>query len=289
MIRIATVNIGGCGEDQRQRLAGLVDDLKAEEIDILCCQEMFFSDDGHHNAAIFLAGKLGMTCSYSATRQNEITCGERTTDTATGVAILTGSDAWMLASGSFPRPGGEGGQGAAQFAVVRKNGNAVLVINLHLALSRLEERWLVRLLRTMSSHPVLQQPYAAVLFCGDLDSCRTAQALAILTEDTGLRVLDLYPAGKEALAGRKKRVQQTISILEQGSQPLARLTTSNRRPLTFRTATGSRKVTTTGNGLLLDLALSRIRERKAGQGRGRFSAVLPQWTTGWGDTACRGI
>lgn len=134
-------------------------------IDILCCQSIHHSLDNDHDLTHRLAHSLGLTCSCLAASRPRQGMDCRQAGGVSGLAILTGSGVWVLNSGSFLVSGDqEGEQRTVQFALVRKNGGSILVVNLELAVTTSSQ--LVQL-RALFLHPLLKEPYGAVVLCAD--------------------------------------------------------------------------------------------------------------------------
>ncbi len=145
------------------RKASLFDNLKTEDFDILCFHNTSYNRELMFNESSFIADKLGMT--YSFTVANSRVANRKKVFPLAGLTIMAGASTWMLSSGSLPLSTGEKGAPAVQFAIVRKNGNAVLVINILFTggKGQLRRSQVCRLLE----HPVLSNPYAAVILCGN--------------------------------------------------------------------------------------------------------------------------
>jgi len=143
----------------------LVDNLRAENFDILCFHDTAYSRELMFNKSSFLADKLGMTYSFTVAGQQASLKQKKKSCSFSGLTIMAGASTWMLSSGSFPLSSGEKKDSSAQFAIIRKNGNAVLVINILFEKGSgvLRRSQLHQLLE----HPVLNKPYAAVLLCGN--------------------------------------------------------------------------------------------------------------------------
>ena len=150
---------GGCRHS-------LADNLKIENFDILCCHDTTsYNRESMFNESSFLADKLGMTYSFTVVNPQADNEREKQVPSLAALTIMAGASTWMLSSGSFSLATGEKNAPSAQYAIIRKNGNAVLVINILFAGERgqLRRSQLCRLL----DHPVLNNPYAAVLLCGN--------------------------------------------------------------------------------------------------------------------------
>jgi hypothetical protein len=143
----------------------LVDNLKKENFDILCFHDASHDRELMFNKSSFLADKLGMTCSFTVTDGQSDSEQKKQVYSISGLTIMAGASTWMLSSGSFPMSAAGKKSSSAQFAIIRKDGNAVLVINI------LFEKGSGVLRRTqlcqLLEHPVLNKPYAAVLLCGN--------------------------------------------------------------------------------------------------------------------------
>jgi endonuclease/exonuclease/phosphatase family metal-dependent hydrolase len=165
MIRIVTLNDTNLGTNSAARLHDLTDQLRLAEIDVLCCQGMQRSLDGSQDSARKIAELLQMTYCFSATGSTVRAQNGGKETTIRGLSILAGDYAWMLNSGSFSLPGEDPSKKqVAQFAIIRQNGNSVLVINVEfspLASVQLQQ------LRAVFSHQRLQERYGAVVLCGN--------------------------------------------------------------------------------------------------------------------------
>jgi hypothetical protein len=96
-----------------------------------------------------------------------------------GLSIMVGNGVWMLNSGSVPVPGDqEGDEGIVQFALVRKNGASILVLNLQIAASKPVQRGQ---LQALFSHPLLKERYGAVVLCADRTPALSSKALQAIT------------------------------------------------------------------------------------------------------------
>ena len=238
MIRIATINTWKGEGDYERRLSLLAGGLRDEKIDILCCQEAFATDDGRYNTAAVLAKDLGMTCSFSAARRKKRVFQGKRLECTSGMAILTGADTWMLYSGSFSLPETKKDRGrVAQFAVIRKSGNTILVINVHLSHLQNGRRLRRKQVREILSHASLDRSYGAVVLCGDFNTALEEDDLKALRNHAGYRVYDGFLAGggdseastmvTGAIADRR-RVDH-IFVLEKKKNPVAKLAMKNSR------------------------------------------------------------
>jgi len=238
MLRIATINTWKGEGDYERRLPLLVHGLREEKIDILCCQEAFATDDGRYNTAAVLAKELGMTCSFSAARRKKRLFQGKRLECTSGMAILTGTDTWMLYSGSFSLPETTKDRGrVAQFAVIRKNGNTILVINVHLSHLKNGLRLRQKQVREILSHASLVRSYGAIVICGDFNAAQEEDDLKALRNHAGYRAYDGFIAGggdfeaSTMVAGaveNRRRVDH-IFVLEKKKNPVARLAMKNSR------------------------------------------------------------
>ncbi len=241
MIRLATVNAGTDNDDPEQRLTRLIDQLEAERVDILCCQQVFATDDGRFNTAAALAARLGMTCTYSAAGKKKGLFRGRRVPSTSGMAILTGDGTWMLSSGRFSLQGRSGIDGPlAQYAVVRKNWNIVLVVNV-LFPEAADEREIHHQLREMSSHPVMNNEYAAILFCGHLVIDQYPGALVELQKKTACRVSGRFPAPALKPGQENRKDTPQVLVLEKRRRSPAVVTMAEQRRPASITADESRK------------------------------------------------
>jgi endonuclease/exonuclease/phosphatase family metal-dependent hydrolase len=165
MIRIVTLNDDKNRLGSTARVRKLTDQLRLAEIDILCCQGVKQTRDGKQDPAREIAESLHMTYSFSATKFNVNTNENRKEMTIEGLSILAGEYVWMLNSGSFCLPGEcPDKKQVAQFAVIRQNGNSVLVVNTEFSLISSVQ---LKQLRAVFSHNRLQERFDAVVICSN--------------------------------------------------------------------------------------------------------------------------
>jgi hypothetical protein len=221
MIRVATLNNSneqGISIDHRQeRIA----QLRLAEIDILCCQNIRRAMDDSEDEARIISTSLSMSCScYAAShsRQNE---KDRNAHGAGGLAILTGAGIWTLNSGSFQGAvESEGVKEIIQFALVRKNGASILVLNLQLCGSK--QLQLLQL-RALFSHQMLKERYGAVVLCGDRRTKLSAKELQAITNRSNY-VSHSSPPSASSPSG-----EGLLWILAASKQPVASVTIGNRQ------------------------------------------------------------
>lgn len=195
-IKIATFNTWKNEGDYLRRLDLIAAGLRGEGLDVLCCQESFRTADGEYDTASNLAGKLGMNFTFSAARKKNRKFQGKKTDSFSGLAILTGSRAWVLSSGSFLLPGNYHDNGrVAQYAVIRKNGSTILIFNLHLSHLKNGRDLRRRQLQSVMLHPILNQQHDVILICGDFNAGPEAEELNILKKGPTFRSKDAFTAG----------------------------------------------------------------------------------------------
>jgi len=289
MIKVATMNTWNCAGDYKQQLAFQVRSLKKEKIDILCCREAFCTLDGKYNSAGILATKLGMTCSFSAARQERMVFQEKEIESIFGLAILTGAGVWMLHSGSFvlPEKSGENGP-MVQFAVIRKDGDAVLVLNLHFSHLQNKGRLRRKQLQAIFAHPIMGKQFAAILFCGDFFENSADEELALLKKQSFYKVRDGFVAGSaghllstlvqknDATDRQSCRRIDHIFVLEEKKQPVAKLNFANSRLLLDQTESDS-ILHPDHFGVAFDLKLSRVKKDETSQVY-RYVACTQPWS-----------
>ena len=165
MIRIMTLDAASHAEHSLDRLRTRIEPLRAQAIDLLCCQSIGHVKDGRstprREASHLLAETLGLTCSCFASRRSP----GKGKKAGKGLATFTGTGVWVLNSGSFTiGNAGEDEEEIVQFALIRKNGASVLALNLHLAAAEQVQK---RQLADLFSHALLKDPYGAVVLCAD--------------------------------------------------------------------------------------------------------------------------
>jgi hypothetical protein len=182
MIRIVRLDNGN---EQCRSTTGMQQNLAKlhrAKIDILCCQDIWRSMDDRKDATRILTDSLRMTYScFAASHHRQKKTGQKSNGVS-GLAIFTGSEMWMLNSGSFPvliEP--DGTKRVAQFALVRKNGISILVLNLQICRSRQTQRMQ---LCALFSHPMLKERYGAVVLCSDQQIVLSVRELKKITDSS---------------------------------------------------------------------------------------------------------
>jgi len=209
MIRIVTLNDTNSGTNSTARLHDLTDQLRLAEIDVLCCQGMQRSLDGSQDSARKLAELLQMTYCFSANGSTARTQNGGKETTIRGLSILEGDYAWMLNSGSFPLPGEDlTKKQVAQFAVIRQNGNSVLVINAEFSPTASVQ---LQQLRAVFSHQRLQERYGAVVLCGNRNLAVSSRDLQTVT------ALSAYKLAGETTANTAGEDEPAAPTCSQGS------------------------------------------------------------------------
>jgi hypothetical protein len=199
-------------------------------IDILCCQSIRRSMDGNDNLTDTLAQSFGFTCScFAAHRPRLGKPDQKPKRGVSGLAIMVGNGVWMLNSGSVAVPGDqEGEEGIVQFALVRKNGASILVLNLQIAAAKPAQR--VQL-QALFSHPLLKERYGAVVLCADRTPALSSKALqAITTRSDYILRSSLKPAqagtgnGMMCLLTTREKAATAVTIGSADVLPAAGLT-----------------------------------------------------------------
>ncbi len=244
----------------------MVGQLQKEQLDILCCQEVFRSMDGRFDTVSTLAAELGMNYSFASARPKKRVFLGKKIDSYSGMAVLTRSGIPILYSHTMPLPEVEKDKDrTAQFIVLRSNGNGILVVNLHLSHLKGAENLRREQLRTVLSHPILEKNYAAVILCGDFNE-GADPSVSYLKNDLKYNIRDGYLAGggKKNVSSvhlkKNKRKQERIDhifILEDRSNPLAKLSLCNSRVILDRPECGI--YPSDHCGITLDLKISRIK------------------------------
>ena len=181
MIRVVTLDISTIQGRPNNDLHTCIEQLRLAEIDILCCQGIRHAPDEKKDATRILSESLQMPYScFTANQHQKKARGQKATD-ASGLAILTGSEMWMLNSGNFPILSEAGGTPqSALFALVRKNGTSILILNLQLCGSKKSR---LRQLRAIFSHPMLKERYGAVVLCGNRQTGLSAKEIQTITDN----------------------------------------------------------------------------------------------------------
>jgi len=219
MIRVATLNSSNGHDLSIADLHARITQLRQMEIDILCCQGVWrATDDREENQIRLLSQSLQVNCSCFAAYRHRQSEKDRKSTSASGLAILTGSKIWPLNSGNLKgicEP--EGSREIVQFALVRKNGASILILNLQLCESR--QLQLLQL-SALFSHQMLRGRYGAVVLCSDRRTKLTANELQTITKMSNYVAHSPAPSASSAGEGM-------LWILVANKQPVASVTINN--------------------------------------------------------------
>lgn len=281
MFRFATLKAAISAEDKVQSVAGV---LKAAEVDILCCQEKFGSAAGDYQVTSKMAELLGMSYSFSISRPEGKRDAGEGQDEACGLAILTGSQAWMLNSGSFSLSSEEGKPGKiVQFAVIRKLGNTILVLNMSFSPSpQLQDQQL----QAVMSNSLFRDQYGAIILCCEMHQrvaehrVRNCMSGSRLKSQYDLTVIGSSESGTGATAGEtdgpgNRNIWSPILLFTKRDKPLARVEVGNSRDLLL---TEKEKASGRRLGFTTDITLTRLPLEKK-NGRYRLLSFREQWNT----------
>ena len=221
MIRAVTLNNNNGRGNTSPHLHERVAQLSLKKIDILCCQGVRHAMDDSENETRIMAKSLRMNYSFFAASHTWKRNSEQKMNGVRGLAILTATGIWPLNSGSFQGvDDSDGSKGIVQFALVRKNGASILILNLHLC----ESRQLQRLqLSDLFSHPMLKERYGAVVLCGDRRTRLSAKELQTITKRSHYTSYSPPPSASSLGDG-------LLWILVAGKQPVAAVTIYNQTP-----------------------------------------------------------
>ena len=217
MIRVMTLDTGDLPDHATNRLQQGSASTGPGNIDILCCQSIKHSLGGNEEVTRALAQSLELTCSCFAA--HHLQHGVTEQQGVSGLAIMAGAGVWMLNSGSFPVLGDQKGEERiVQFALVRKNGASILVLNLQLAASVPSQR---AQLYALFSHPLLKERYGAVVLCADRQTALSGKALRVLTARSG------YAMHRNFKSARPSQETGTLCLLTAREQATTAVTLHN--------------------------------------------------------------
>ena len=193
MIRIATIH-HNCSSDHGRRLAQMARDTREHSPDILCFQNTASTPHvDHYDVIKTFASSVTMSYAFTQVAADSHS-GETTNNGPVGLSILTGAGNWMLNSGSLSVADNDNNIRLAQFGVIRKDGDSVLVINAHfrgsLAARKTQLLYLLRL-------PLLRQQFGAIALCANLDNDLCSE---LIRASAGLLKLQRHTA-QEAAGG----------------------------------------------------------------------------------------
>jgi hypothetical protein len=271
MLRIATINIQDEYPDDVSAFESMADRLQEHQFDILCCLDVPVPEDAANFNIVNLAEALGMTCSFAASPEKKKGKKKKQGSRRLGKAILTGQDCCMLSSGIIPLAGGKRKKSCAQFAVVRKDGDAVLICNMQLQplFSKAMQR---EQMQTLFEHQIMEKQYAAIVFCGEFGDTANGKWGNLFRKNSRYKIREgLSIAGKSFSGSRSAR----ICVLEERKEPVANILFSKACCLT---GTGSGKdMDAMIHGASLDMDITRIQHNDATQIH-RYVSFLRPWT-----------
>ncbi len=266
MIRVASIDIPINSPDFNQEQ--VIDIVRSQQMDIICWHGIACGRDSSQSTVESLAEALAMTCSFSATKKPRQTDAKNQKTSPAGLAILTGPSTWMMYSGNVPLTEASGQQdGMAQFAIIRKNGDALLIINLNLDLdldlTLTGQKAQQGQLETLFSHPIMAKQFAAIIIS-------TASGAAPQRKKVLHLLKKSAPFGvRNGLVGRLFRQQAApdcggLYILAARQNPVAKISICNSRFL-HTTDLPSTNHSPQATGVALDLGLSRIHRDETSQ------------------------
>lgn len=216
MIRVVNLDAGN-GQDNLTSDQQVPGPLRQAGPDILCCQGVWRSVDGSEDQVRMLSESYGMpySCFIAGPKQRGKAAGKE--QGVSGLAILAGAGMWMLNSGSIPviSEATSAKNARIQFAIFRKNGTSVLVLNLQLGGSKQAK---LLQLRILFLHPLLKEKFGAVVVCGDCQTGVTVKQLRTVTGGSG------YGPHRSLMAEEYPFEQGMPWILTAKEQPVAAVT-----------------------------------------------------------------
>ncbi len=281
MLRTATINIDTFSGDDGNCQEHLAGKLRKEQLDILCCQQVPYTQDRRSNTSALLAEKLGMACSFTIV-------GDRAS--RRGAAILSGQKTCMLYSGSLQLPGSPPDkEQTTQFAVIRKEGDAVLVLNLHQSSRKKGKNQRREQLQMILSHPIMEKHFAAILLCGNFRAGMRVDEFSSIPKRSPYAIQEGFVADNGTsvitplgpLNGKKgRRVQQGnyIFVLKERRKAVAGITCGAGRCI-FSQTDFPGSSSSYPLGLSLDLSLSRIQQKEMTSQIRRYASFSQSFNT----------
>ncbi len=247
-MRIASLDCTGLPGAGGHEISSGLAWLRQENVDILCCRGIRPGDDERCNVTATLADELDMTSYYVAGGKQK--AGMADIDELSGIAILCSHANWMLRSGSFSLSGkSTGPQSVGQYAVIRQQGNIILVLNLRLKEDQDQ-------IAALAALPVLQGDFTAIILCGHpprvLPGELTPKHRELKSSSgTGMQSCESLPGEKTGC----------IRILEQRQRGSVRLQSRNSRVLWSHPGTEQGPDGQYARGLCLDLDITSRAEK----------------------------
>ncbi|MBM9536102.1 hypothetical protein [Desulfobulbus alkaliphilus] len=165
MINIMTINAGNATGRIIDQQPTCLEPWYRNTPDIVCCQSVHRSAEGIVDTSCLPPGSANMTCGCFVAGKQHANRKKVRKKCMEGLAVFIGTGTWMLNSGSFEVSGSqEDDELTIQFALIRKETVAILVINLQFPTVL---RSMKTQMRTLFSHPLFKQRYGAVVVCGD--------------------------------------------------------------------------------------------------------------------------
>ncbi len=209
-LRILTLNTWKCDGAYRARLAWLLTELGSTNAnplrpDVLALQEVFQTNTA--DTAHTLADALGMQAQIAPARHKIRLFEENSTDSASGLAVLSRFSAARQTVRMLPMDERDG-ERLAQYVSLIVDEKSVLLINTHLThlrgASALRQAQLAALLEPLevpdeSGIQFGGQTYQAVFLCGDFNAGAQSPEIQFLLNQTRLSVQNTYTLGNGQL------------------------------------------------------------------------------------------
>jgi endonuclease/exonuclease/phosphatase family metal-dependent hydrolase len=193
-VQLLSINTWKCDGDYQNRIDLLQHGIKKLRPDIVCCQEVFQSEDMHHDTGRFLSEQLEMQFRFVPARRKKRRLNDRNVDSFSGLAILSRWKFGWERSLRLPTHPPDGDR-IAQFAAIKKGNRSILVINTHLSHLKNAANLRIEQLKTILEQPILSHFSDTIFLCGDFNATPESPEIRFLLDQSDYGITDACAAG----------------------------------------------------------------------------------------------
>lgn len=212
---LVTLNTWKCDGDYPRRLQLMRQGFAELAPDIACLQEVFVEEEQQLSTLASLASAVPADSRFEPARYRERPFAGGSAPSWSGMGLLSRRPILAYQRLELPTHPRDG-QRVAQLAVIGIGDERVLVVNAHLTYLRREEELRCAQVANILRHPLLEDDYAAMFLCGDLNDPPEGALMEWLRQRRGWRVVDCY----EAAGGRGPRHSTLADDVARADSPL---------------------------------------------------------------------
>lgn len=212
-ITFATINTWKCDGNYNKRLELLGSRLDGYSVDLICCQEVFSSEE--ISTEKYLKDKLGLQSFYFPSRKKERSVKDNNVMSFSGLCIFTNLLVTKEEQIYLPTHVNDG-ERTAQLLTITKEDKKIMVVNTHLTHLKNKSD-----LRAIQINEIIKHinfdGYDVVFICGDLNATPDSEVIETLTKKHSFSaVLKNYPPtrGEKCIDYIFYRAKTAISVKE---------------------------------------------------------------------------